>query len=219
MSYRAGPTAPEPAWQPDENGTVWVGSFADLSKLSSECLALWAEVLTSLPEARLLLKAKELGDPRNRQRVLADLAALGIQHERIELRDRSDTPDWASHMAFHDRLDIALDPVGGHGGATTTCDALWMAVPVITLGGDRVASRMTAALVGAVGHPEWVAADAADYVAKVLALARDTEQRKTLRISQRARMAASPLCDAGSLARSLEDAYQSMLDSRFGTRQ
>jgi len=198
---------------------VWVGSFADLSKLSSECLALWAKVLISLPEARLLLKAKELGDPRNRHRVLADLAALGIQPERIELRDRSRTPDWASHMAYHDRLDIALDPVGGHGGATTTCEALWMSVPVITLGGDRVASRMTAALVSAIGHPEWVADDEADYVAKVIALARDTGQRKTLRISQRARMAASPLCDAGGLARSLEDAYQSMLESRFGAGQ
>jgi predicted O-linked N-acetylglucosamine transferase (SPINDLY family) len=92
-------------------------------------------------------------------------------------------------------------------------------MPVITLAGDRGASRATAVLMSAIGNPEWVAANEADHVAKVIALARDTEQRKALRTSQRARMAAIPRCDAGGLARSLEDAYRSMLESRFGARQ
>jgi len=215
MSYQAGAAAPEPAWQPKEDGTVCVGSFNDLSKISSACLALWAEVLRSLPEGKLLLKARELADPRNQQRILDEMATLGIEAQRIELRDRSSTADWVSHMAYHDRLDIALDPIGGHGGATTTCDALWMSVPVITLAGDRVASRMAAALVSAIGHPEWIAADEADYVNKVITLARDTRKRTDLRVSQRKEMATSPLCDAGSLACSLEDAYDSMFDLWF----
>ena len=219
MSYQAGPAAPVPAWTPSADGSVWIGSFNDLSKLTPETLALWAQILKSLPEGKLLLKARELADAGNRQRVLDEMAAFGIQAQRIELRDRSTTPDWVSHMAYHDRLDIAVDPIGGHGGATTTCEALWMSVPVITLGGDRVASRMAASLVSAIGHPEWIAADEGDYVGKVIALARNAAIRKDLRASQRKSMSLSPLCDSGSLARSLEDAYEQMFERLRTTRQ
>lgn len=219
MCYQPGPAAPPSAWNPQPNGTVWIGSFNDLSKITPESLALWAKVLQSLPEGRLLLKARELADPRNQQRILDEMAKLGIPEQRIELRDRGSTPDWVSHMTYHDRLDIALDPVGGHGGATTTCEALWMSVPVITLEGDRVASRMTASLLSAIGHAEWVAASETDYVSKVVALARDARSRAHLRSSQRKQMAASPLCDAGGLASSLEDAYLSMFERSFRSSQ
>lgn len=212
MAYQSGRDAPEPAWTPDPAGIVRIGSFNDLSKLTAETLALWATILTSMPEGRLLLKARELADPTNRRRILDLMAGHGVEPQRIELRDRSSTPDWKSHMAYHDRLDIALDPLGGHGGATTTCDALWMSVPVITMEGDRTASRMTAALVSAVGHPEWIAADAADYVSKVVALSRDTSKRQELRILQRMKMSSSPLCDGSGLTRSLENAYECMFD-------
>ena len=80
------------------------------------------------------------------------------------------------------------------GGVTSTFDALWMAVPVIAMQGDRVASRATAAILDALGHTEWIAYSEAEYVDKVASLARDVEQRKVLRSSQRNRMASSPLC-------------------------
>jgi predicted O-linked N-acetylglucosamine transferase (SPINDLY family) len=217
MAYRAGSDAPEPAWTPDPAGIIRVGSFNDLSKLTAETLALWARILKSMPEGRLLLKASELADPTNRRRILDQMAGHGVEPQRIELRDRSSTPDWTSHMAYHDRLDIALDPLGGHGGATTTCDALWMAVPVITMEGDRAASRMTSGLVSAIGHPEWIAADPADYVGKVVALSRDTAKRQELRVSQRKNMSSSPLCDGSGLARSLENAYECMFDRLIET--
>jgi predicted O-linked N-acetylglucosamine transferase (SPINDLY family) len=195
---------------------VWLGSFNNLGKLTPATLALWAKVLHALPEARLLLKALELTDPTNRQRIMDTLLGHGIAAARIELQDANTTPDWFSHMAYYNRLDIALDPVGAVGGGTTTCDALWMGVPLITLEGDRMASRMTASMLHAMGHPEWVAPSEQDYLDKVITLARDLVHRKTLRPLQRSRMAASPLCDARGLAKSLERAYIEMFNRWAG---
>jgi predicted O-linked N-acetylglucosamine transferase (SPINDLY family) len=134
-------------------------------------------------------------------------AGHGIAAERIGLQPHS---EWDDYMAQHDRLDIALDPVGGHGGGTSTCDALWMGVPVIHALGDRATSRFTASMLHAVGHPEWVAHSEVEYVDMVVRLARDAGQRKALRAMQRDRVARSALCNAKDLACHLEDAYFSM---------
>ena len=210
VCYDGKADAPPTAWRPDPGGAIWVGSFNNLAKLTPATLALWAEVLRALPQGKLLLKTKELADPGNRRRILGEMAGHGIAPERIELLDAAATPGWVEHLARYNRLDIALDPVGGVGGGTTTCDALWMGLPVITLEGDRMASRMTVSMLDAIGHPEWVARSEAEYVEKVVALARDAEQRKALRSTQRQRMAASPLCDARGLTESLENAYFEM---------
>lgn len=210
--------APPPAWHPDPEGVVWVGSFNNLGKMTPATLALWARVLHALPEGRLLLKTKELSDAGNRRRILDAMADHGIQPDRIDLQDRSVTPDWSAHMAYYNRLDIALDPIGAMGGVTTSFDALWMAVPIITMQGDRVASRATAAIVGSLGHAGWIAQSEEEYIGKAVALARDVEQRKKLRSAQRERMATNPLCDAKGLASSLENAYEKMYE-RWVKRQ
>jgi protein O-GlcNAc transferase len=207
-----GKDAPAPSWHPDPDGKVWIGSFNHLAKLTPATLGLWAKVLQALPQGQLLLKTRELADAGNRRRIVDAMDHHGIPPDRIELQDRSATPDWYAHMAYYDRLDIALDPVGAMGGVTTTFDALWMAVPVITMQGDRVASRATAAIVGALGHAEWAARTEAEYIDRVVSLARDVEQRKALRDAQRERMALSPLCDAKGLAASMEDAYAEMFE-------
>jgi predicted O-linked N-acetylglucosamine transferase (SPINDLY family) len=110
-------------------------------------------------------------------------------------------------MAEYNRLDIALDPVGGHGGGTITCDALWMGVPVIHALGDRATSRFTASMLNAIGHSEWIARTETEYVEKVVALARNVKHRMALRSCQCERMASSPLCNANDLAISLGNAY------------
>ncbi len=207
LTYKTITEAPLPNWQPSGDGTIWLGSFNNLGKITPHTLHLWARILNVLPTARLLLKNKELADSGNRQRVLSELASHGITAERIELQPGS---DWSDYMAQHDRLDIALDPVGGHGGGTSTCDALWMGVPVIHLLGDHVGSRFAASLLNAIGHGEWIAHTEAEYLDKVIALAADVALRKKLRYSQRNTIALSPLCDAQDLARSLEDAYGDM---------
>ncbi len=113
-------------------------------------------------------------------------------------------------MAQHDRVDIALDPIASHGGGTSTCDALWMGVPVVHLLGDHVGARFSASLLQSLGHDEWIAHSETEYLDKTIALARDVPLRKQLRFSQRERMANSPLCDSRGLAHALEDAYTDM---------
>ena len=206
--------APATTWQPDPAGTIWIGSFNNFGKLTPATFRLWADILRAMPEGKLLIKTREMSDPANRQQVERTMSQHGIAPDRLDLQSRSATPDWTSHMAYYDRLDIALDPVGAMGGVTTTFDALWMAVPVITLQGDRVASRASAAIVSALGHPEWAARSEQEYVDKTIALARDVALRKTLRAAQREKMASSPLCDAQGLARSMEDACLEMVRRR-----
>jgi predicted O-linked N-acetylglucosamine transferase (SPINDLY family) len=169
-------------------------------------------LLHALPQGKLLLKTKELSEMSNCQRILDFMERQGILPNRIELQGISVTPSWSAHMAYYDRLDIALDPIGGVGGGTTTCDALWMGVPVIALEGDRMASRMTASMLDVIGYPEWIARSEAEYIDKVVALARNVKLREALRSNQRNRMASSSLCDARGLAGSLENAYFKMFE-------
>jgi predicted O-linked N-acetylglucosamine transferase (SPINDLY family) len=207
LSYKTITDAPAPSWQPASDGKIWLGSFNNLGKITPQTLQLWARILHALPEGHLLIKNKDLADADNQLRIKEELASLGISSNRIELQSSS---NWGDYMAMHDRLDIALDPVGGHGGGTSTCDALWMGVPVIHLAGEHVGSRFAASLLNAIGHSEWIAHSENEYVEKTISLARDVELRKQLRFSQRNKMSTSPLCDAQGLARSLEEAYRSM---------
>ena len=217
VSYEGKTSAPTPVSNPPPDRGIRIGSFNNLGKLTPSTLALWSRLLLRLPQAKLLLKTKQLAEPANRQRIFDAMRALGIAADRIELHDGADTPDWLAHMAYYSRLDIALDPVGSVGGGTTTCDALWMAVPVVTLIGDRMATRMTASMLAAVGREEWIARSEEEYIEKVVALADDADRRRALRASLRQEMAVSPLCDASGLARALEDAYFSMFDRWRGT--
>ncbi|MBF0281420.1 MAG: tetratricopeptide repeat protein [Zetaproteobacteria bacterium] len=210
VTYNALDSLPAPLWQPSHNGTVWLGSFNNLLKITPNTIALWARVMKALPEGRLLLKTKELADATNRERIWNAFSTYGIERNRIELQYGKETPRWEQHMAYYDRVDIALDPVGPVCGGTTSCDALWMGVPVITKLGDRMSSRMTASMLTALRRDEWIASDDETYIAKVVNLARDVERRKIMRMSQREQMQQSPLCDAKGMALALEDAFKAM---------
>jgi len=212
VSYDGKIEAPDSCWQPAADGTLCLGSFNNLGKITSDTISLWSKILHNMPEARLLLKTKALAEEKNRQRILDAFAIHGIEPERIELQPSSITPNWTSHMAYYDRLDIALDPVNAVSGGTTTCDALWMGVPVVGLLGDRMVSRMTASMLHTLDRDEWLAESEDEYMAKVIELARDVELRKAIRSNQRKRMASSPLCDAKGLAQALETAFEAMFD-------
>jgi predicted O-linked N-acetylglucosamine transferase (SPINDLY family) len=212
VSYNGQTELPETSWKPSTDGTIWLGGFNRAEKLTASTIALWAKILSALPEGRLLLKTPNLADPVLQQRILRSFANHGVTADRILLRDRNATPSWASHMAYYDQLDIALDPIGGMGGTTTTCEALWMGVPVVTLEGARVATRAAGTMLHAIGQMDWVARNEEEYVTKVVALARDVELRRSHRYAQRASMAASPLCDARGLASALEEAFTQMIE-------
>jgi predicted O-linked N-acetylglucosamine transferase (SPINDLY family) len=207
LAYKTITEAPIPGWHPAADGKIRLGCFNNLGKITPHTLLVWAQILNAMPEGRLLIKNKELTDAGNRQYILSEMALHGIDAGRIELQPGS---NWHEYMAQHDQLDIALDPIGGHGGGTSTCDALWMGVPVIHLQGDHVGSRFSASLLTAIGRSEWIAHSENEYVEKVITLARNVEHRKQLRLEQRNIMSLSPLCDAQGLARSLEDAYSRM---------
>lgn len=211
VAYGRASEAPAPGPRGDvDAGCVWIGSFSNLGKLTPLTFALWARVLRALPEARLLLKIKEIRDERVRASVVDILAGQGIEPERYELCDWSVSPDWSSHMAYYGRLDVALDTLGGVGGCTTTCEALLMAVPVVTLAGDRAGSRMTTSILESIGRSDWIARSEDDYIAKVVALARNPVLRREIRSGLRAHVVSSSLFDTRAMAARLEDAYLQM---------
>jgi len=214
VSYNGDRSLPESGWKPDPDGTIWLGSFNRYSKIRKQTLALWAGVLHALPQAKLLFEDSALHEEETHQRILTVLASHGIEGKRVEFIPYIRGHE--RHMVLYDRLDIALDTVPFNSG-TTAYDALWMGVPLVALEGDWVGGRMGSGILTAFGHPQWIAQDAAQYAAIVVALARDVEGRRALRRTQRARMAASPLCDAKAMATALQDAFVAMYDRWLAT--
>jgi predicted O-linked N-acetylglucosamine transferase (SPINDLY family) len=156
---------------------------------------MWRRVLEAVPGSRLLLKGLRMDEARMRAR----LDAEGIPADRSLLL--TPVTSMREHLATYAQVDVALDP-HPYNGTTTTCEALWMGVPVITLSGDRHASRVGTSLVTAVGHAEWSAESEAAYVAKAAGLAADAARLAEIRTGLRERMTASPLLDhAGQAAR------------------
>ena len=219
LSYKGSSTLTKPQKLQENDSKIWLGSFNNLSKLTPETLVLWAKILHALPEGQLLLKTKQLANESNRRKIYEVMASHGVSSKRIELQDSSITPNWHAHMEYYSRLDIALDPIGGVGGGTTTCDALWMGVPVITLMGESIGQRMTASMLDAICHSEWIAHSESEYINKVIDLGRNIEMRKILRINQRQQMSESPLCDSKGLAKALEDSYELMFNKWYQENQ
>ncbi len=183
---------PRPADRP-----LTFGSFNHPAKLTDATLACWAELLAQTPGSRLLLKGSGLGGGPERAAFEARLARNGLPLDRVELLER--TPDTRSHLQLYARIDVALDTFPYH-GTTTTCEALWMGVPVVTLAGDRHVSRVGASLLSAVGLDDCIATTPADYVkiAQTQSKRIDDFGRKALR----ERMQRSVLMDhAGQAAR------------------
>jgi len=171
-------------------------------------IRLWAKVLTSVPGSRLLLKCQNLYDqPSLQRRVLDGFAAGGIGPDRVELVASRDT--LAGHFKLYDDVDIALDPFPFN-GATTTFEALWMGVPVVTLAGGSFISRMSGSLLRHVDLTDLAVESQEAYVTCARELAGDLARLRTLRATLRQRIIGSALCDAPAYARSIETAYRDM---------
>jgi protein O-GlcNAc transferase len=188
------------------NGHITFGCFNNLSKMNNAVVALWATVLHAVPQSRLFLKAKQLDTAPVQQSVLERFAIHGIGAGRLMLEGPSSRLDYFS--AYH-RVDIALDPFPYTGGATTA-EALWMGVPVLTLTGEHFLARQGVGLLQNAGLPEWVAADADDYVTRAVSHAGDLPRLAALRAGLRQQLLASPLCDAPRFARHFEAALRDM---------
>ncbi|CAO3441231.1 O-linked N-acetylglucosamine transferase, SPINDLY family protein [Azospirillum endophyticum] len=190
-----------------DSGVVTFGSFNNTSKVTAEVVRVWAEILKRVPKARLLLKSRQMGDDETRARYRNSFIAHGVDPDRVELLARIPAAD--GHLRAYDRLDIALDPFP-YNGTTTTCEALWMGVPVVTLAGRSHVARVGASLLTNVGLGELIASDEADYIAKAVALAGDPDRLAGLRAGMRARLDAAPLTDHKGFTRSIETALRAM---------
>lgn len=197
------PLAPAPALS---HGHITFGCFHRLPKLSGDTLRLWAKVLAALPEARLHVQTKGLQDTALRQEVAQRFAAHGLPLERITFagplpRDQ--------YLAAYAQVDVVLDTFPYTGG-TTTCEALWMGVPTLTMAGDSLLSRQGASLMRAAGLPEWIATSEEEFVSKACAMAGDLPRLGALRAGLRDRLLASPLFDARRFARDFESLLLSL---------
>lgn len=182
------------------------GSFNNAMKLSPRTIALWARVLQAVPDALLLLKAPSLRDGAVQARFTGLFAEQGIAADRLILRGPSGL---AAMMQEYGDIDIGLDPTPYNGG-TTTLQALWMGVPVVTLTGGNFVARMGASFMQSLGQPDWVADDEDGYVAAAVKLAHDCAAVRAGRAQLRAQMAASPLCDIQAYVRHFEALLQRM---------
>lgn len=187
-------------------GYVSFGCYNNLAKINERVIALWGRVLKAMPTAKLRLQTRQLNDPPTAARLRELFADQGVRAGQLELR--GDLPH-EQLLAAYAEIDIALDPFPYSGGLTT-CEALWMEVPVVTLTGQTFCGRHSTSHLSNVGLSELVTTTPEEYMGVALALARDPERLRVLRQGLRERMAASPLCDAKGYTEDLETAYREM---------
>ena len=198
--YQPNPFMPAPA--PLHAGPITFGSLNALSKLTPQMVALWSRLLASLPGSRLLLAAAPAGEAR--ERIAAEFARQGVPAHALSFRPPLDLERF---WALHAEIDIALDAYP-YNGATTTCVALWLGVPVVSLAGNLLWSRCGASLLASIGLQELVAHSEDEYLSIARTLANERERLGQLRAGLRARMRASPLMDAQGFTRDLEVLYR-----------
>lgn len=198
------PVGPLPALQ---NGYLTFGSFNIHAKLSPTILSLWAQVLQALPRSKLFIKAISLDELATRQALEDYFVKLGVTPERLILTGYA--PSLKDHLNMYQQVDIALDSYP-YNGATTTCETLWMGVPVVTLVGETPASRMGLSILATVGLTELIAQTKEEYVNICLKLAGERAYLQQLRAGMRESLRTSPLMDASSFTRHLESVYRKM---------
>ena len=208
------------SWQPSTNlpeahvvvtpppyGPICFGTFNHSRKFSDSTLRLWARIFTDLPEARLVLKAHSLLDTSTQTLLLRRMHRAGLPIDRIDWIPLTSTTK--EHLQQYERMDIALDCLP-YSGTTTTCEALWMGVPVITMRGDRYVSLQSTAVLMGAGLDEWIVQDEDSYVALAVRMASQLKYLRKNRFYWRESIKNSPLGDAADLMRSLEDAFLGM---------
>lgn len=180
-----------------KNGYITFGCFNNTNKLTPKVIKLWSQLLKEIPNSGLRLKSSHLADVDTQKRFLKLFKEHGIKEGRIQFEGPSEIFDY---LAAYSRIDIALDPFP-HNGGTTSHDALWMGVPMISLEGDRYVSRFGVTILNNLGYPEWIAGDLASYIDIAKKLSSDIHELNNIRLNLRRKMASSPLCDGPSFAK------------------
>jgi predicted O-linked N-acetylglucosamine transferase (SPINDLY family) len=219
----APPVGPLPALSgsgSEKGASVCFGSFNNFAKVTPKVIEMWAAILRAVPNSRMLIKAKALSAGSVRQRVAKRFAELGVAEDRLDLRGRQLNP--ADHLATYNQVDIALDTFPYH-GTTTTCEALWMGVPVVTLAGEAHLSRVGLSLLTNAGLQRLVAQSPEQYAQIAASLAKDLPALADLRAGLRQQMLESPLADGKAFARDVEGLYRQVwrnwCDGTAGTQR
>jgi predicted O-linked N-acetylglucosamine transferase (SPINDLY family) len=186
-------------------GHITFGSFNNFTKVTPEVIKVWSHILHAVPKSRLVLKAKQF--EYNASHYLDYFKQEGITEDRVTLHGR--IPSMHDHLELYNTIDICLDPFPFN-GATTTCEALWMGVPVVTLSGDSHVGRVGASILANVGLTDFIAQDIDGYIQLAVEKASNTNYLKDIRKILRERMLEAPLCDGRSFASDVENAYLEM---------
>ena len=203
MAYEPAETLPQ--LQRNAGQRFRFGSFNHSRKLNPGTVALFAEVMAAVPESELVLKSISFVEEAEQERVLQALRKAGVSEERVVLLEATDRS--SDHLALYGEMDVALDPFP-YGGATTSCEALIMGVPVITLAGQGMAGRLTSSILASAGCMSWIATDHSDYVAKARCLAAEGQRDRVQREQLRQKIQTSALSDGRRLCRELELIYR-----------
>jgi protein O-GlcNAc transferase len=204
-----GPEFPESKKPPSlSNGYITFGSFNNLSKINKTVIEAWANILKGVPESKLVLKSQQFKFPEVREILSKSFALKGINGNRIELKSHTATTE--DHLNLYKEIDIALDTFP-YNGTTTTCEALWMGVPVITLLGDRHISRVSASILTHAGLENLIADDKDNYIDLAISLAESSSQLIELRAGLRNQLKESQLTNSKLFAMSIERAFENML--------
>jgi predicted O-linked N-acetylglucosamine transferase (SPINDLY family) len=218
LCYRPPTDAPDVAAPPSSTSSdapIRFASFNALYKLSNEAIALWSRVLNAVPSSVFVLRGAPLDDPAVMSRIRSRFEACGVSGSRV--RGVGSVPTTREHLARYEQIDVALDVIPYH-GTTTTCEALWMGVPVVSLVGESHASRVGLSLLTNVGHPEWAVRTPDEFVRVASELASDRTRLATIRSGLREQVRRSPLCDeaayAGRFYAALRECWRTWCASR-----
>lgn len=208
LCYRPPHDAPEVTPLPrDSNGFITFGSFNSAQKLNKPLIDLWSRVLAAVPGSRLVLKNMNFTDEPLRMQIVGAFASSGIAPARLDIRKPE--KDTRSHLSAYADIDIALDP-HPYNGTTTTCEALWMGVPVITLAGERHAARVGTSLLASCGLQQCIAPSLDYYLAAAASLASDPQSLRVLRSGLRDRVRACSWMNETEHCRTMEALIRSM---------
>ena len=206
VTYPVPDVAPAPCLS---RGALTFGCLSPQYKITPQVVEAWSRILRACPACRLFLKNGVLDSASNRRFVQDQFARLGVPADRLALEGRA---DHLTYLGAYAQVDVVLDPFPYNGG-TTTMEALWQGVPVLTFEGDRWASRISTSLMRNAGLSEFVAANVDDYIAQAIDLANTAgtpARLDELRRTMRDRLRQSPVCDVGAFAREMERAYMRM---------
>jgi predicted O-linked N-acetylglucosamine transferase (SPINDLY family) len=191
-------------------GHITFGSFNNVNKMSPEVSEAWIDILKAVENSHFVIKSKGLNIPKVRDNIMKVFRQGGISDQRITLL--AELPSTREHLDVYNSIDISLDTFP-YNGTTTTCESLWMGVPVITLTGTAYAARVGTSILSNVGLPELIAGTADEYKSIAVNLAGDPERLQSLRGNLRTLMTRSPLCNAERFTANVEICYRKMWEN------